>query len=54
MHATKMLHQTIKKSCPQIHHNRLTALVDVVESLVYGKTLTITGLGRASLRDTQA
>ncbi|MCH8262554.1 MAG: IS4 family transposase [Proteobacteria bacterium] len=52
MHATKMLHQTIKKSCPQIHHNRLTALVDVVESLVYGKTLTITGLGRASLRDT--
>lgn len=50
MQAKKMLHQTIKKSCPQIHSYRLSALLDVVESLVYGQVLTVTGLGRASLR----
>ncbi|MCZ6803095.1 MAG: hypothetical protein O7D86_03955 [Proteobacteria bacterium] len=41
----------IKKCCPQIHDYRLTALVDVVESLVYDRTLTVTGLGRSSLRN---
>jgi Transposase DDE domain len=51
MQAKKMLHQTIKKSCPQMHDCRLTSLLDVVESLVYGQTLTVTGLGRSSLRD---
>lgn len=51
MHAIKMLHQMLNKNCPQIHSNRLTALVDVVESLIYGNTLTVTGLGRSSLRD---
>ena len=48
MQAKKMLHQMIKKSCPQMHDYRLTALVDVIESLVYGQTLTVTGLGRSS------
>ena len=51
MQAKKMLHQTLKKSCPQIHQYRLTALVDTVESLVHGQTLTVTGLGRSSLRN---
>ena len=51
MQAKKMLHQMLKKSCPQIHTCRLSALMDTVESLVYGQTLTVTGLGRASLRN---
>ena len=51
MQAKKMLHQMLSKNCPQIHDYRLTGLMDVVESLVYGQTLTVTGLGRSSLRD---
>jgi len=51
MQAKIMLHQMLNKSCPQIHHCRLTALMDGVESLVYGNTLTVTGLGRSSLRE---
>ena len=50
MHAMKMLHQILKKHCPDIHTYRLTSLMDVVESLTYGQTLTVTGLGRSSLR----
>ena len=51
MQAKKMLHQMLNKNCPQIHNMRLTALMDGVESLVYGQTLTVTGLGRSSLRN---
>lgn len=51
MQVIKMIHQTIKESCPEIHSTRLTALMDVVESLVHGQRLTVTCLGRSSLRD---
>ena len=51
MHAVKIVHQILSKSCPQIHVNRLVALVDVVDALTRGQTLTVTGLGRASVRD---
>ena len=51
MHAVKIVHQILSKSCPQIHVNRLTALTDVVDALVRGQTLTVTGLGRATVRD---
>lgn len=51
MQAKKILHQMLTKNCPQIHRCRLTALMDGVESLVYGQTLTVTGLGRSSLRN---
>jgi hypothetical protein len=50
MHALKMLHQNLKKSCPQIHACRLTALMDVVTALAQGQTLTVTALGRSSPR----
>ena len=50
MHALKMLHQTLKQSCPEIHVYRLTALMDVVTALVQGQTLTVTALGRSSPR----
>jgi len=51
MHAVKIVHQILSKSCPHIHVTRLTALVDVVAALVTGQTLTVTGLGRATVRD---
>ena len=50
MHATKILHLKLQQSCPQIHTNRLTALLDVVSGLITGQTLTVTGLGRHSPR----
>lgn len=51
MHALKIVHQLLSKNCPDIHKTRLRALMNVVESLLYGKTLTVTGLGRASRRN---
>jgi hypothetical protein len=52
MHAIKIGHQLLRKNCPDIHKNRLSALMNVVESLMHGQTLTVTGLGRASRRQT--
>lgn len=51
MHALKIVHQILTKNCPDIHKTRLSALMTVVESLLHGQTLTVTGLGRASRRD---
>ena len=51
MHALKILHQFLSKNCPDIHKTRLSALLNVVESLMHGQTLTVTGLGRSSRRD---
>lgn len=51
MHATTILHQLLTKNCPLIHASRATALVDVVGALLGGQTLTVTGLGRACVRD---
>jgi hypothetical protein len=51
MHALKMLHQNLQESCPHIHTTRLTALLDGVEALVYGQSLTVTKLGRHLPRD---
>lgn len=50
MHALNRLQQMLKKHCPAIHTYRLTSLMDMVESLTYGQRLTVTGLGRSSLR----
>lgn len=51
MHAIKILHQMLKKNCTDIHAARLSALMDNIEGLVYGHTLTVTGLGRCLPRD---
>lgn len=51
MHALKMVHQLLEKSCPEIHASRRTALVSAVEALIHGQTLTVTGLGRSSRRE---
>lgn len=50
MHALKIVHQLLSKNCPDIHKTRLSALLNVVESLMHGQTLTVTGLGRSSRR----
>jgi hypothetical protein len=53
MHATQLLHKCLKKSCPQIHNNRLNALLFTVNSLLEGRRLTLTSLGRSSLGNAQ-
>src|SRR5690349_7430908 len=53
MHATQLLHNVFKKSCPQIHSTRLNCLISSVESLLVGRRLTLTSLGRSSLGNTQ-
>ncbi len=51
MHAVKIVHQILSKRCQHIHVNRLVSLIDVVAALVTGQSLTVTGLGRATVRD---
>lgn len=51
MHVLQSLHQLLRKNCAHVHAARLTALVDVVGGLLRGQTLTVTGLGRATVRD---
>lgn len=46
MHAHKLLHKLLRKSLPFIHSTRLSALMDAVESLLIGKKLSLTLLGR--------
>lgn len=53
MHAVQLLHKTLKKSCPQIHSYRLDALISSVDSLLSGRRLTLTALGRSSVGDAQ-
>lgn len=50
MHALKMLHQLLEKNCPNIHRRRLSAIMIQVQALMYGHTLTVTGLGRSRIR----
>jgi hypothetical protein len=53
MHATQLLHNVLKKSCPQIHSTRRNCLISSVESLLRGRKLTLTSLGRSSLGNIQ-
>lgn len=53
MYSTQLLHNLLKKSCPQIHNNRLNCLLSAVNSLLGGRQLTLTSLGRSSLGDAQ-
>lgn len=48
MHAIKLLHKTIKNTCPNIHKTRLNSLTSAVKALSNNGVLTVTGLGRAS------
>lgn len=47
MRATELLHKFLKKSAPQVHSKRIVALINAVKSLLTGKRLTLTGIGRS-------
>jgi len=47
MHALQMLHQLLKKNCPDIHRRRLSVVITQIQALIVGQTLTVTGLGRS-------
>ena len=47
MHAVKLLHKLIKKSCVGIHSKRLNALFTVVMGLATRGKLSVAGLGRS-------
>ena len=53
MHAVQLLHNFFKKSCPDIHSTRLESLMSSVHSLLEGRRLTLTSLGRSSLGESQ-
>ena len=48
MFGNQLLHKLLKKTLPEIHLKRLTALTNAVEALLFGKRLTLTALGRYS------
>ncbi|MDT8403936.1 IS4 family transposase [Sulfuriflexus sp.] len=47
MHVTKLLNTHLSKQCQAIHKKRWAALMAVVDALIIGKKLTVTGLGRS-------
>ena len=47
MHAVKLLHNIIKKSCAGIHTKRLNALFTVIMGLVIRGKLSVAGMGRS-------
>lgn len=51
MQAIKIIHQILNKKCRHIHSSRMTALLDVVKSLIHGRNLTVSKLGRSCLRN---
>lgn len=53
MHATQVLVKHLRAHCQGTHRWRLDAVIAMVEALLRGRVLTVTGLGRA-LRSTSA
>ena len=47
MHATQIINTHLKKMCQGIHKKRMMALMSMIEACIYGKKLSVTGLGRA-------
>ncbi|WP_367607670.1 hypothetical protein [Legionella sp. W05-934-2] len=46
MHVQELLHGILSKALPHIHIKRIKALVNAVNSLLHGKKLSLTQLGR--------
>jgi hypothetical protein len=46
MHALRLLQKIISSACPNIHKNRLHALIRITEALLYSQRLSLTQLGR--------
>jgi hypothetical protein len=53
MHAMELLHKLYEKSAIGVHKDRITTIFVAVESLLYGKALTLTGLGRSVQNEAQ-
>lgn len=49
MHIQKLLHEMLTKALPEIHKKRINALLNAVSSLMMGKKLSLTHLGRSML-----
>ena len=47
MHATQVLNTQLYKQCQEIHQKRWNVLLAMVEALMIGKKLSVTGLGRS-------
>lgn len=47
MHATQLLDTYLKKHCQGIHKTRMNVLITATQALMWGKKLSVTGLGRA-------
>ncbi|WP_419795299.1 IS4 family transposase [Pseudomonas palleroniana] len=47
MQAIRFLHRALAQALPSIHSRRLTTLMSCVSSLLQGRRLTLTGLGRS-------
>ena len=46
MHGIQLLHEVLRKGCPEMHGRRLQALVAVVTGVLRGERLTLTDAGR--------
>ena len=53
MHATQLLDTHLKKHCQGVHKRRMTALMTMTHTLLTGKKLSVTGLGRAIKNETK-
>ena len=47
MHATQLLNNYLRKYCQEVHKKRMAAIMALTLSLMTGKKLSVTGLGRA-------
>lgn len=47
MHATQIINTHLKKMCQGIHQKRWNVLLAMIEALMIGKKLSVTGLGRS-------
>jgi hypothetical protein len=47
MHATHVLDKHLRTHCQETHERRMDAVISMVNALLRGRVLTVTGLGRA-------
>jgi len=52
MHATQLLNNYLYNTCQSVHKRRLQSLMASVRAVMFDKTLSVTGIGRAIQSDT--
>lgn len=53
MHATQLLDNYLRKHCQEVHKKRMNALMAMARSLMVGRKLSVTGLGRSINNETK-